>query len=448
MKKNEKYIVEIIDQGFEGEGIAKIEGITVFIDGALKEEKVEVLILKVLTNYAYGKIVRIIKASDSRKQVDCISFQKCGGCSLRHMNYDSTLELKTSIVKNCLYKELHSNIDVLPCIGMKNPVGYRNKLLFPVGIDKNGNYIMGVYAKRSHNIISTENCYIQNEKNQKIANTIFEFIKNNRIKPYNEQKNEGLIRHIIIRNGFKTNEIMVIIVTKKEGIEAENKLVKEITAKYPEIKTIVNNINEKNTNVILGNKNKVLYGEGYIYDILGEYMFKISPMSFFQVNPLQTEILYNTAVNYANLKGTETVFDLFCGIGTIGIFASKKAKKVYGIETVTQAVENANENAKINNIKNAEFMLGNVEEILPKLTKRASADVVFLDPPRKGCDKDSLELLLKVEPKKIVYISCNPATLARDIAVLNEKYKLEKVQHVDMFPYTSHVECCSILKLR
>ncbi len=448
MKKNETYTVKIIDQGFEGEGIAKINDMTVFIEGAIKGEIVEILIVKVLTHFAYGKILNIVNKSDSRVQEDCSSYKKCGGCNLRHIKYETTLKIKKDIVSNCFYKTLHRDVNVNDCIGMKNPIGYRNKLIYPIGIDKNGNTTMGVFAKRSHDIVNIEKCYLQNELNNKIARTVFEWIVKNNIKPYNEQNNTGAIRHVIVRSGNATGEIMVVLVMKNEKLPQEEELINTLTTKYPSIKTIVKNINDEKTNVILGRKNIVIYGEGYIYDILGKYKFKISPLSFYQVNPVQTQTLYSTAVEYANLTGEETVFDLYCGIGTIGIFASQKAKQVYGIEVVEQAIKDAKENAVINNIENTEFMVGEVERLLPELVEKQEADVVFLDPPRKGCDKKALETLLKVEPKKIVYISCNPATLARDVEILEEKYTLEKVQPVDMFPYTSHVETVTILNLK
>ena len=333
---------------------------------------------------------------------------------------------------------------------MGNPYYYRNKLQYPVGIDKNGNPVMGVYANRTHNIIPTNDCLIQNKKNQEIANDVFKFLISNGVLPYNEANGKGVLRHIIVRIGLHTDEVMLILVLNNSNIQKENEFIDFITKKHPEIKTIVKNINNKNTNVILGNINETIYGEGNIFDILGDFKFKISPMSFYQVNPVQTEILYNTAIEYAKLNGNETVLDLYCGIGTIGIFASKYAEKVYGIEIIENAVKDAKENCLINHVKNAEFYHGEVEEILPKIMdkEKLKPDVIFVDPPRKGCDKKTIETLLKLEPKKIIYISCNPATLARDVALLEEKYQLEKVQPVDMFPWTSHVECCTIMGRR
>lgn len=450
IKKNEEYIVEIIDNGFEGEGIAKIDGMAVFIPDAIKGEKIKIKILKVTSKLAYGKILEILEKSEHRKETDCQTFSRCGGCNLRHINYDYTLKIKKESVETTLKKALGREIKISEVLKMDNPYNYRNKLQYPVGIDNFGNPVMGVYALRSHQIIPTQNCAIQDELSQQIANDIFDFILKNNIKVYDEKSFKGSIRHIVIRIGKKTNEVMITLVTNTNEIKNEKELVEFITSKYSEIKTIVKNINNKNTNVILGNKNEVLYGDGYIYDYLGDYKFKISPMSFYQVNPIQTEKLYSKAVEYADLTGEETVFDLYCGIGTIGIFASKKVGKLYGIETVPEAIEDSKQNAKLNDIENAEFFVGDVEKTLPEFIKQRNIkpDVVFLDPPRKGCDKTALETLLEIKPKRIVYVSCNPATLARDLKILEEKYELKDVSICDMFPFTYHVESIAILKLK
>ena len=450
MKKNEEYVVDIIDNGFQGEGIAKLEGITVFIPNLIKGEKAKIKILKVASKLAYGKVIEVIKKSEFRKEIDCITFPRCGGCNLRHMDYDYTIEVKKTSVRNTLRKALGREIKIDEIIKMDNPLYYRNKLQYPVGMDKDGNIKLGVYAERSHNIIETKECKIQDKLSQNIVNDIYEWIIENKIEVYNEENQTGSIRHIIIRIGKKTGEVMVTLVTNTEKIEKEDELVKYIIEKYSEIKTIVKNINGRNTNVILGNENKVLYGDGYIYDYLGDFKFKISPMSFYQVNPVQTEKLYSKAIEYADLRGGETIFDLYCGIGTIGIFASKKAGKLYGIETIKEAIEDAKENAKINKIENAEFFVGDVENALPEFISQRNIrpDVVFVDPPRKGCDKLALDTIKKIEPKRIVYISCNPATLARDLKILEEKYELKNISICDMFPFTSHVECVSVLNLK
>ena len=449
IKKNDEYIVKIVDNGYQGEGIAKIDGMTIFIDNVLKGEKVKIKILKVLKNQCYAKAIEVIEKSANRNEPDCLVYGKCGGCNLRHINYKETLNLKKSIVENSLNKMGIDNIEVKKCIGMEKPYNYRNKLQYPVGIYKD-EPVMGVFAKRSHNIISNKYCNIQNPLTQLIAKDVFKFIVENNIPLYNEANGTGEIRHIYLRIGIKTNEVMLVLVTNKSKITKEQELVEFITNKYKEIKTVVKNINTESTNVILGQENEILYGNGYITDYLLGNKFKISPMSFYQVNPIQTEKLYTIAIKMAELTGKEIIFDLYCGIGTIGICALKYSKYLYGIETVPQAIEDAIENSKINNINNAKFIVGNVEEELPKLIQNNSIkpDVVFIDPPRKGCDNTAIETLLKINPKKIVYISCNPATLARDLVKLQEKYKIKEVQPVDMFPFTSHVEVCALLELK
>lgn len=450
MKKNEEYLVEIVDNGFQGEGIAKIDGMTVFIPDAIKGEKVKIKILKVTSSHAFGKILNIELKANSRIKPDCETYSKCGGCVMRHINYDETINMKKNAVESTLRKALGRDVKIDEVLKMDEPYFYRNKLQYPIGINENNEPVMGVYAERTHRIIPTKVCMIQDKLSQEIANDIFEFVKENNISVYDEKTLKGALRHIVIRYGKKTGEVMITLVTNQRKIEKENELVKYITEKYQEIKTVVKNLNNKNTNVILGYENEVLYGDGYIYDYLGEFKFKISPMSFYQVNPVQTEKLYSKAVEYAELSGNETVFDLYCGIGTIGIFASKNVNKLYGIETVPQAIEDAKENARENNLNNAEFFVGDVEVTLPEFIKERniSPDVVFVDPPRKGCDKTAIDTLLGIEPKKIVYVSCNPATLGRDLKIFEEKYEIKKIAICDMFPFTHHVECVTLLSLR
>ena len=450
ISKNEEYIVDIVDNGFSGEGIAKIDGFTVFVPNLLKGEKAKIKILKVVSSHAFGKVVEILEKDEKRQDVDCDTFYKCGGCTLRYACYDKTLEIKKEAVLSTFKKNYGKEVKIDEVLGMDNPYNYRNKLQYPIGIDKDEKTVMGVFKERTHEIIETLDCKIQNKEAEEIAKFIYEFVKENDIKVYNEKTLKGSLRHIIIRVGIKTDEIMVILVTNEEKIQKEDMLVKAITEKFEKVKVIAKNINNKNTNVILGRKNIILYGPGHIYDYIGKYKFKISPMSFYQVNPVQTEKLYSKATEYAELSGNEIVYDLYCGIGTIGIFASEKVKKLYGIETVPEAIEDAKYNAKLNNIENAEFFVGDVENVLPEFIKATEElpDVVFIDPPRKGCDKTAIDTLLKIEPKKLVYVSCNPATLARDVKLLEEKYSLEKLSLVDMFPFTSHIECVCVLNLK
>ena len=448
MKKNEEYIVNIIDYGMEGEGIAKINDFTIFIPNAMKDEKVKIIIVKVLSSYGFGKILEILEKSPYRVEEDCDTYKRCGGCNLRHINYDETLNIKEQMVQNLVNKTLENPIKVEKTIGMGNPYNYRNKVQYPVGMNKQNEISVGVFAKRTHEIIPINSCLIQTEISQKIAFAIQKFIIQKHISAYNEETREGLFRHIVIKVGVRTHEVMCILVLNGKKLPYENELVEMLVKTY-NVKTIIKNINTKNTNVIMGNQNIVLHGDGYIYDILGDYTFKISPNSFYQVNPVQAELLYNKAIEMAKLKKDEILFDLYCGIGTIGIFASPYVKKVYGIEIVEQAIQDAKENAKTNGIQNIEFLAGDVEKVFANLIekKQIFPDVIIVDPPRKGLDKNTINNFLAIEPKKIVYISCNPATLVRDLKMLEEKYHVEKMQPVDMFPYTSHVECISVLKL-
>ena len=448
--KNQNYIVDIIDNGIEGEGIARIDNFTVFIPGAIKGERVKILIVKVLTSYAFGKILEIIEPSTKRVELDCTTYKRCGGCNLRHIDYEETLNIKKDIVQNLVNKTLKNKIEAEQVLGMGNPYHYRNKAQYPVGIAKDGKPVMGVFANRTHEIIPIEKCFIQDESVEEVAKFIYQFAIKNGISVYNEANQTGILRHIVVKIGKQTNEIMAILVVNGRNLPHEDKLVKELLGKFENIKTIVKNINTKNTNVILGNENINLYGEGYITDILGDFTFKISPLSFYQVNPIQAEALYNIGVEEAGITKEDTVFDLYCGIGTISIFMSKYAKKVYGIEIIEEAIKMAKENAKLNDIENTEFIAGDVQIVLDNLInkKKVIPDFVMIDPPRKGLDKTSIDNILSIKPKKIVYISCNPATLVRDLALLEEVYEVEKIKPVDMFPFTSHVECIAVMCLK
>ena len=450
IKKNQEYIVDIIDNGKEGEGIAKINNFTIFIPGTLKGEKVRIIIVKVLSSHAFGKVIEIIKKSEHRQEVDCTTYQRCGGCNMRHIKYEETLNIKREVVQNLVNKNLKSMIKVKETMGMSNPYNYRNKAQFPVGNDKNGNPIMGVYANRTHEIVPFQNCLIQNKEAEQVAKFIFNFIVKNNISIYDEKTGIGLVRHISTKVGIKTNQIMCIIVINGREFPKEDELINTIISKFPKVKTIVKNINNKNTNVIFGQENISIYGDGFIEDKLGDYIFKISPLSFYQVNPIQAEKLYNIAVESAQITKNDIVFDLYCGIGTISLFMSKYAKKVYGVEIVEEAVKAAKENAILNNVDNTEFIAGDVELILEELINKRNIipDVIMLDPPRRGLDKKSIDNILKIRPQKVVYISCNPATLTRDLCFLEEFYNIRSITPVDMFPFTRHVECCSILKLR
>lgn len=448
VEKNKEYIVDIIDNGAEGEGIAKIDNFAIFIPGCIKGETVKIVIVKVLSSHAFGKILEIIKESENRTKPDCATYKRCGGCSLRHIKYEMTLKMKKEKVQNLVNKGLKNKILVDETEGMENPCFYRNKAQYPVGLNKEGKPVLGVFANRTHEIIPIETCYIQNEQGEKIAKDIFKYLIDKKISVYNEKNRKGLIRHIVIKVGIKTNQIMCVIVINGESIPCEKELVKYLSEKYTNIKAIVKNINKRDTNVILGEKNINLYGNGYIEDRLGDYVFKISPLSFYQVNPIQAEKLYNIGVEAANITKEDIVFDLYCGIGTISIFMAKYAKEVYGIEIVKEAIEMAKDNAKVNNIDNTKFYAGDVKILLDDLIneKKIIPDIIMVDPPRKGLENESVENILKINPKKIIYISCNPATLIRDLAKMEDKYEISNIKPVDLFPFTSHVECVVCLR--
>ena len=398
----------------------------------------------------FGKVIEIINYSNTRQDLDCNTYKRCGGCNLRHMKYEETLKLKKAIVQNLVNKLLEQKITVKETIGMEKPFFYRNKAQYPVGYNKKGEIVTGVYASRTHEIIPIESCAIQMQVSQEILKFIIQFMKENKISAYNEKDRLGAIRHIVIKIGRYTNEIMCVLVTNDRQIAHEHELVEALKNNFPNIKTIIKNINHKNTNVIMGIENQILYGTGYIKDKLGNFIFNISPLSFYQINPIQTEKLYNLAIQKAKLTKEDIVLDLYCGIGTIGIFASPYVKQVYGIEIVDQAIIDAKENAKQNNIKNIEFYCGDVEEILETVLekKNVTPNVVFVDPPRKGLDDKTIKNIIKLKPERLIYISCNPATLVRDLAKLDEIYEIKEIQTLDMFPYTTHVEVVSVLGLK
>ncbi|HII4499530.1 TPA: 23S rRNA (uracil(1939)-C(5))-methyltransferase RlmD [Clostridium perfringens] len=446
VEKNKEYIFDIISQGYEGEGIAKIDNkYPIFIEGALKGEKVKVRIVKVNKNFAYGKLMEVLEASEERVNPTCAIYKRCGGCKLQHASYKAQLDFKWDRVKDCVSKigKLDPSIVKYP-LGMENPWRYRNKVQLPIGLI-NGEVKIGFFAPRSHDIIDMESCLIQDEIGDKVVKLTREWIEKFNIRPYNvdgEYDEKGIVRHIMIRRGFTTNEVMVVLVTNGEKLPHKEEFVDLMVKNIPGIKSVIQNINSKKTNVILGLESKTLWGEDTISDYIGDFRFNISPLSFFQVNPTQTEVLYGKALEYANLTGNEEVFDAYCGTGTITLFLSQKAKKVYGVEIIPQAIDNAWINAKENKVENVEFFVGESEVVIPDLINNGvKADVVVVDPPRKGCDKKLLDAITNIDAKKIVYVSCDPSTLGRDLAILEENgYKTLEVQPVDMFPNTSHVE--------
>ncbi|MDK0976055.1 23S rRNA (uracil(1939)-C(5))-methyltransferase RlmD [Clostridium perfringens] len=451
VEKNKEYIFDIISQGYEGEGIAKIDNkYPIFIEGALKGEKVKVRIVKVNKNFAYGKLMEVLEASEERVNPPCAIYKRCGGCKLQHASYNAQLDFKWDRVKDCVSKigKLDPSIVKYP-LGMEEPWRYRNKVQLPIGLI-NGEVKIGFFAPRSHDIIDMESCLIQDEIGDKVVKLTREWIEKFNIRPYNvdgEYDEKGIVRHIMIRRGFTTNEVMVVLVTNGEKLPYKEEFVDLMVKNIPGIKSIIQNINSKKTNVILGLESKTLWGEDTVSDYIGDFRFNISPLSFFQVNPIQTEVLYGKALEYANLTGNEEVFDAYCGTGTITLFLSQKAKKVYGVEIIPQAIDNAWINAKENKVENVEFFVGESEVVIPDLiNKGVKADVVVVDPPRKGCDKKLLDAITNIDAKKIVYVSCDPSTLGRDLQVLEENgYKTLEVQPVDMFPNTAHIENVALL---
>lgn len=481
-QKNDVVTVRIDDIGNDGEGIGKIEGYTLFVKDAVIGDIVEAKITKIKKNYGYAKLERVVTPSPFRVTPRCAFHRQCGGCQIQAMSYERQLIFKQDKIRNHLLRiggfsgELIDEI-MEPIIGMAHPWHYRNKAQYPVGYDKNGNLITGFYAGRTHDIIANTDCFLGAPENKQILEAVLSYMKENHVSAYQEKTGEGLVRHILIRTGFASGEIMVCLVINGERLPAEEMLVEKLTGlSFAEeadrreddcignaITSISLSINKERNNVIMGKTIRNLWGKDYIEDSIRvlqdtneredkneSVTFRISPLSFYQVNPGQTEKLYNLALTYAELTGKETVWDLYCGIGTISLFLAKRAKQVYGVEIVPQAIEDAKENARINGITNAEFYVGKAEEVLPEKYEKEGihADVIVVDPPRKGCDSKCLETMLAMKPERIVYVSCDSATLARDLRVLVDGgYELKKVRGVDQFGGTVHVECaCQLVR--
>ena len=446
LSKNKEYVVDIVDIGQGGVGIGKYEGFTVFIEGGLIQDKVKVIISKSKKNYAVGDIVEILEKSPFRVDRICSDDLKdCGGCQIQELDYNKQLELKTNEVKQVISRiGKLENVEIHETIGMQSPCRYRNKAQFPIQ-NINGSTAIGFYKKKSHDVIPTDMCVIQHDINDKIIKIIKTYIQAYNVSIYNETTHTGVLRHLVTKVGFTTNEVMVVLVANGTNLPHLNELASVLKENIPGFKTLVLNVNKAKTNVILGKENKVIYGNGKINDYIGDLVFEISPLSFFQVNPVQTEVLYNKALEYAELKENDTVFDIYCGIGSISLFLAQKATKVYGIEIVEDAIKDAKINAKLNNLNNVEFYVGKAEEVVPKMySEGKTANVVVVDPPRKGCDEKVLDTIVSMKPDRVVYVSCNPSTLARDLAYLDERgYKCVEIQPVDMFPHTMHVECCA-----
>ena len=459
MQKNDLVTVAIEDIGVGGEGIGKVDGYTLFIKDAIIGDVVEAKIVKAKKNYGYARLMNIVTPSENRvEKPACPMARRCGGCQIQEMKYGAQLAFKEGKVRGNLERigEVPTGLldkVIQPIVGMEEPFHYRNKAQFPIGTDKEGHIITGFYAGRTHSIIPNTDCALGVAVNQKILEIILHFMENNHISAYDEEKHKGLVRHVLIRYGFKTDEIMVCLVMNGEKLPHAEKFVDKL-CKIPGMTSITISVNKAKTNVIMGNEIKLLWGQTYITDYIGNVKYQISPLSFYQVNPVQTEKLYGLALDYADLNGNETVWDLYCGIGTISLFLAQKAKQVYGVEIVPQAIDDARNNAKINDITNAEFYVGKAEEVLPEYYREyqeshggetAHADVIVVDPPRKGCEESLLQTIVDMQPEKVVYVSCDSATLARDVKFLRESgYELKKITPVDQFPNTVHVEvvCC------
>ena len=480
-KKNSQVEIEITDTGVSGEGIGKIDGFTLFVKDAVQGDKVLALLTKVKKNYAYARCEKVLVPSPFRIEPRCLIYKPCGGCQLQAVAYDKQLQIKQQKVFGNLQRiggfaaeEIESVME--PIIGMDDPYHYRNKAQYPIGVDKDGNPVAGFYAGRTHSIIPGTDCCIGAETDGVILREILAFMKRYQISAYQEESGRGLVRHVLIRTGFTTGEIMVCLVINGKKLPHEQELISSLTKlklcenmkesdgtqknvdgteekheEEPEkqIVSISLSVNQENTNVIMGKEIRLLYGKPYITDYIGDVAFQISPLSFFQVNPVQTEILYQTAIDYAGLTGKETVIDAYCGIGTIGLIAAKKAGKVIGVELNKDAVKDARINAKENKITNAAFYQGDAGRFMVEMAaKGEKADVVFMDPPRAGSDERFLSSVVKLSPKKVIYISCNPETLARDLKYLTKHhYKVEKIQPVDMFPFCDHCETvCELVR--
>ncbi|MCM3739422.1 23S rRNA (uracil(1939)-C(5))-methyltransferase RlmD [Oceanobacillus luteolus] len=449
VKKNEYIDLKFEDLTHEGNGVGKINGYPIFVPYGLPGEDAVVKVIKVNKNFGFGKLIELKKESKERVEPPCNVYYKCGGCQLQHMSYDLQLFMKQNQVKNVLRKIAHlDHVPVHPTIGLEDPWRYRNKVQIPVG-EKDGELITGFYRMRSHDIIEDmETCVIQDEVNDRMVHAVRRIANRIGIEAYDEKSHRGVLRHIMVRTGRETQEIMIVLITRTEKLPHADKLIRELTETFPNIKSIVHNINNKRTNVIFGNKTKTIWGEDYIYDTIGDIRFAISPRSFYQVNPVQTKVLYEKALEYAQIDENDVVIDAYCGIGTISLFLAQKAKKVYGIEIVPDAIRDAKMNAELNGITNAEFVVGEAEKVMPKWKNEGfTPDVIVVDPPRKGCEVDFLQAMIEMEPKRIVYVSCNPSTLARDLVILEEGgYETKEVQPVDMFSQTNHIEAVCLLE--
>ncbi|WP_127538354.1 23S rRNA (uracil(1939)-C(5))-methyltransferase RlmD [Paenibacillus illinoisensis] len=504
VSKNEETVIDIIGMNHDGEGVGRANGYTLFVQGALPGETIRVRVMKTKKQYGYAKLLEIVKASPDRVSAPCPIYDQCGGCQIQHMSYAGQLAWKRQLVVDNLQRigklnvmvedagaqgdEANLNrlseknmdqaaelaiseeqgngsnrirlrlegvmneeaaaqgIRVLPTMGMDEPWRYRNKAQVPIGVTEGG-LVGGFYAKGSHRIIDMETCLIQHEHNDEVVAKVKEIGSHLGISAYNEETGRGLLRHVVVKKAFRTGEMMLVLVTNGRDIPHKDEWIGSIREAIPHVESICQNVNKKQTNVIFGDETRVLWGRDVIYDYIGDVQFAISPRSFYQVNPVQTEVLYGKTVEYAGLSGKETVIDAYCGIGTISLFLAQHADQVYGVEIVPEAIEDARSNAKLNEMKNVKFEVGASEDVIPRWKEQGiEADVIVVDPPRKGCDPRLLDTILEMKPERVVYVSCNPSTLARDLRVLEDGgYRTVEVTPVDMFPHTVHVESVAML---
>ncbi len=442
IQKNEILEGKVIDLTHEGHGVVKFDRYPIFVPNALINEKIDFKVIKVKKNFAIGKLIDIKEKSEDRIEPPCVYYDKCGGCQLQHMTYQAQLEMKKAQVVNLFQRKAGFKDTIIhDTIGMDNPWYYRNKSQIPVGKNSENKVITGFYRQRSHDIIDMDECLIQDQMHQEVINNLKAWFNELNVSVYNEYKKQGLMRHVVIRTGHHSRELMVIFVTNGKKFKQSDILTERLKQHFPDIVSIKHNVNDTHSNVIMGQHSYTLYGKDEIIDTLSDVTFKINDQSFYQINSVQTEKLYQRAIDYAELQGEETVLDTYCGIGTIGLYMAPQAKHVYGVEVVPEAIADAQQNATINQFENTTFVCGKAEEVILKWKAEGiKPDVVMVDPPRKGCDETFLETLLTLNPKKIVYISCNPSTQQRDAQILAQQYKLTQITPVDMFPHTTHVE--------
>lgn len=445
---DEVVIGKCIDYTFDGKGIVKIDNEVIFVPYLLMEEEAKIRIVKKEKSYYLGEIEELLITSNNRVNPRCPYFYDCGGCHLLHMDYDEQAKFKEKHIQNCIKRIGGIDKEVLPIIKMDKPYKYRNKVQVSFSMDYKGNVIGGFYKEKTHQIINNNECLLENEVAEEIISFFKELIEKYNIEPFDRSSNSGTIRHLLIRTGYYSDEIMAVIITKSKFLPKQKEIVSELTKKFPNIVSIIHNINEGRTNMILGNVEKCIYGRNYIEDNLCGLKFRISSKSFYQVNPVQTERLYSEAIKVAELTKNDNIIDAYSGIGTIGLIAAKYVNSVLGVEIVKEAVQNAFSNAKLNNITNAKYYIDDASNFMINHIKNNSANVVFVDPPRSGMEKKFIEALLISKPEKIVYISCDPSSLARDLKMLKEEYDIVSIQPVDMFPNTYHVETIVLLCLK